>query len=403
MTANNNSKVSCTVSRYTVPCSICSSDILPGDRMFAMQPIAKKQIDTDDDNVAADKNKKRAAIVWGHEACYNPSLPPPPTCRHWQRLGRCPAQDMGMCAFRHDEKYKGISKSLDKQRWGGRRHFVRNQHKNSVFRIWLMQTYGMDYLNRTDGVILDVAGGKGELSFELINLCGIKGSTVIDPRPLNLRLVQTKWSKGLWEPQRTGVFSKWNPACEVGCKDRQSTSPRHMRCFFDSESIVQLMNAKDDIDIERTNQQFASDLDRAKRIVWTTKGLQHEDGVSYNEEEKGETKSTANSTIGESGEFEIVDPSEARNILKRCHLIVGFHPDQAAGEIVDFAISENIPWCIVPCCVYSDTFTKRKLKDGSKVKTYDNLVQWLLEKDPRAKVDTLELEGKNQVVYMLPE
>lgn len=325
---------------------------------------------------------------------------------------------MGLCAFQHKEDEKGTSVSLDKQRWGGKRHFTRNQHKNTVFRIWLMQTYGIEYItNNTDGVILDVAGGKGELSFELINLSGVKESVVIDPRPLNLSLVRTKWKKGLWEPKRTGVFSKWNPACEEGCKDRQPCSPRHLRCFFDANSFVQFMDAKECIDIERTNEQFQCEIDRAKKIVWTTKGLQHEDGESYNEEvvdtqadttmSNGSTESKERSTNNEedgttSSSSEIVDPTEARNILQRCHLIVGLHTDQATGDIIDYAISQNIPWCIVPCCVYSDTFTQRKLRDGTKVKSYEHLIRWLCEKDPRAKTATLDLEGKNTVVYTLP-
>jgi hypothetical protein len=39
--------------------------------------------------------------------------------------------------------------------------------------------------------VLDVAGGKGELSFELINLSSIP-STVCDPRPLQVSLLVQK-------------------------------------------------------------------------------------------------------------------------------------------------------------------------------------------------------------------
>ena len=100
---------------------------------------------------------------------------------------------------------------------------------------------------------------------------------------------------------------------------------------------------------------------------------------------------------------EIVDPADARDLLQRCQLVVGFHPDQAAGDIVDFAVARNLPWCVVPCCVYSETFTQRKLKDGTNVKSYDHLVKWLCEKDQRARIATLDLEGKNTVVYTLPK
>src|SRR5210317_1598832 len=98
----------CTISRYEVPCAVCQSSILPGDRMFCIGESTTTK------------------ISWGHETCYRTNLPPPPICRHWMRLGRCPSLQMGLCAFRHCDNQKGKDATLDKQRWGGRRHFVRN-------------------------------------------------------------------------------------------------------------------------------------------------------------------------------------------------------------------------------------------------------------------------------------
>eukprot|EP00985_Skeletonema_marinoi_P026639 scaffold20820_cov73-Skeletonema_marinoi.AAC.1 len=118
-----------------------------------------------------------------------------------------------------------------------------------------MQTYGIDYLNQENGVIIDAAGGKGELAWELINLSGVKDCVVVDPRQLNLSLVQTKWKKGLFEPKRTGpVFSKWYPACEDGCKMRQSKSPRHLRCFLDGEACVEFMTAASAEDVNKADE-----------------------------------------------------------------------------------------------------------------------------------------------------
>ena len=69
---------------------------------------------------------------------------------------------MNMCAFTYDDIDRGTSIiTQDKQRWGGNRRFVRNQHKNTVS-YFLMQTYGIDYMNKDEGVI-NVGGGKGEL------------------------------------------------------------------------------------------------------------------------------------------------------------------------------------------------------------------------------------------------
>ena len=55
---------------------------------------------------------------------------------------------------------------------------------------FLIDTFGREILNQGSGV-LDIAGGKGELSFELLNLNGIN-ATVVEPRALQLWR-QHKW------------------------------------------------------------------------------------------------------------------------------------------------------------------------------------------------------------------
>lgn len=55
---------------------------------------------------------------------------------------------------------------------------------------FLIDTFGRGLLDGGSGV-LDIAGGKGELSFELVNLNDIH-ATVVEPRPLQLWR-QHKW------------------------------------------------------------------------------------------------------------------------------------------------------------------------------------------------------------------
>ena len=51
----------------------------------------------------------------------------------------------------------------------------------TCFRKFLVETFGLERLGEGEGV-LDVAGGKGQLSFELVNLCRGVRSTVVDAR-----------------------------------------------------------------------------------------------------------------------------------------------------------------------------------------------------------------------------
>ncbi|KAL3934592.1 MAG: hypothetical protein SGBAC_009722 [Bacillariaceae sp.] len=53
--------------------------------------------------------------------------------------------------------------------------------RQRVFAKWLVQKYGVEMLSRGSGV-LDVAGGKGELSQALFDL-GVKKSVILDPNP----------------------------------------------------------------------------------------------------------------------------------------------------------------------------------------------------------------------------
>ena len=58
------------------------------------------------------------------------------------------------------------------------------KHSCAPLSRWLLDTFGRDVLGAGAGV-LDVAGGKGGLAFELANLNGV-AATVLDPRPLSL-------------------------------------------------------------------------------------------------------------------------------------------------------------------------------------------------------------------------
>jgi len=56
----------------------------------------------------------------------------------------------------------------------------------------LIDTFGREKLAQGSGV-LDIGGGRGELSFEMLNLNNIR-ATIVDPRPGSLSK-QAKWLK----------------------------------------------------------------------------------------------------------------------------------------------------------------------------------------------------------------
>ena len=95
------------------------------------------------------------------------------------------------------------------------------------------------------------------------------------------------------------------------------------------------------------------------------------------------------------GTTAVATARELFSLLESTKLIVGLHPDQAAGSIAQAAIAMGIGFAVVPCCVYSAEFPKRTLLSGKRVTAHDDLVQWMKELHPEVKTCKMDFEGKN--------
>ena len=92
--------------------------------------------------------------------------------------------------------------------------------------------------------------------------------------------------------------------------------------------------------------------------------------------------------------------AEAEAVVREATLVVGIHPDQATGDIVDFALETGKPFAVVPCCTFAQIFKDRVLKSGKRVRTYGDLVKWIREKDEENIRETaLEAPGRNIVLW----
>ena len=169
--------------------------------------------------------------------------------------------------------------------WKRRR--VYNEGRASAVRRWMLNVLGREYL--FEGGCLDIAGGKGELSFEIMNLNGVM-STVIDPRPLDLYRFKRKLEFGFYH--RNDVLGSYNhlPAPQRGDIPRL---PNHIRGFFEMfesgamEGHVPVVKKKkeeeeekeeeEDLDsfvyplILRDSEAFDSGLEVGQSIAWSTK------------------------------------------------------------------------------------------------------------------------------------
>jgi hypothetical protein len=92
---------------------------------------------------------------------------------------------------------------------------------------------------------------------------------------------------------------------------------------------------------------------------------------------------------------------EYDTLVKQASCLVGLHPDECTEAILDKALLYDKPVAIVPCCVFPHMFPDRYLagRPDVPVTTYDDFLQYLLEKDDRLQKATLPFEGRNQVIY----
>jgi len=168
------------------------------------------------------------------------------------------------------------------RRHGSRqRKRVYNDGRVGALRRWLLNTFGRVYLTNGSGII-DVAGGKGEFSFEMCNLNDIK-STVFDPRPMELRRFIRKLEFGYYH--RNSVLNSYNDKS----KNSPVIMPHHIRGFFqlcNSYEICSFNSLKgEDINIPKMlidEETFNNCLQFSLNTFWSTKGLQHDDDVDHN-------------------------------------------------------------------------------------------------------------------------
>jgi hypothetical protein len=268
-------------------------------------------------------------------------------------------------------------------------------------------------LNRGSGVV-DAAGGSGHVSMAL-SMAGIQ-STVVDPRPAVGKLPGR--DRKYYQRQ---IRRQWNimddaSAVTTIMSDNECGNSTNLYCLpvVPFKSIRAWIGVPP-IDIDHNRRQ-PDNHNGPLPVVACNDRNEFDD----NDDDSG----NINNIIHE-------DQSTAC-LLATCSAIVALHPDEATDAVVDSAILNQIPFAIVPCCVYSRLFPHRRIKrwkpllksstdddDAAAVAaahstpttiaaaretyepvvTYHDLLDYLQAKHPSIQRTTLPFLGANVVLW----
>ena len=302
----------------------------------------------------------------------------PAPCKFWLNQGTCHKGDA--CRYAHDPDRAGhldwIAERKRQRRLlslaEGDPHGVEGvaskAHRAAKFAEWLVATFGEETLRRGSGV-LDVAGGRGDVSFELHTARGVP-CTLVEPRPRKLNRLQHKWLKK--RRQRERKAEEWNRASGDGDGDWDGGS-------------------RDDVPASAPSRERTG----------TDEAFLESAGVLC-------------------AQIRAEFTPDNWHAFADCSVVVGMHPDQATEAIVDFAAKFGKPFAVVPCCVFPQLFPHRTVpaggdRDGdgdgddtpvdgvgdgkvTPVTERRQLVRYLARKT-KGDVAFLDFEGANQVVY----
>lgn len=260
---------------------------------------------------------------------------------------------------------------------------------NAVFAAWLVDTFGVEALRGGEkdekdekdtndendenasssahaigpasGGVVDIAGGRGLLAFELALEHGVP-VTLVDPKPLRLNK-KTRRRVRKWLRETFGGTEA------LGSEDLSRVPVRHVRAAF--EGMCQSES--------RTFGETAASVQDLERDVADVADVAEVTDVAEN---------TKKQTIAAA--------------VRAASALVAMHPDQATDSVFETALALGKPFAVVPCCVFADLNPHRVLASGAPVRTYDEMLEYYQAKAPDVRRARLAFEGRREVLYRLP-
>ncbi|KAF9438172.1 hypothetical protein BGZ76_009379 [Entomortierella beljakovae] len=297
-------------------------------------------------------------------------------CKFWINSQKCPIKN---CPRLHPtgSEYLAAQEMWVRERTKSRKerslltddpHSISSKVPHSqrafIFCRWLVNKFGVEYLNSGSGV-LDVAGGKGEISLFLTHMFGIR-STVVEP---NVR------------------------------RDKS----------YRRRNLMDIIKKQMDIEAGGDGQYFRDFKPSAVKAADT---IEPDTKLDYEQSEAERLKERRRQKKLDEAQFEVpristlLDEHFAEthgSTLEGASAIIGMHPDQATEPIVDMALKHGKPFVVVPCCVFACDNPHRRLLNDGEVNTTLDFIQYLTEKaiisGASVSREFLPFDGMNIVVF----
>ncbi|KAK3822328.1 MAG: hypothetical protein J3R72DRAFT_459178 [Linnemannia gamsii] len=347
----------------------------PGDDPFPTEPAMGlvQQVNNNDHNKACAAPSTNNTSTTSSATSTHPEIPKADThestqpvwtdyCKIWINSQKCLKQD---CKKLHPigDDYARIQEMWVRERTLARRqrsklqedpHSILSKVPHSqrafIFSRWLVDTFGQEYLNSGSGV-LDVAGGKGEISLFLKHMFGIQ-STVVEP---SVRRDKSYQRRNLMD-----VIQK-QLDIEAG-----GDGNIHRRDFSIKSASIGVTD-------DRIQTSAEAGIDSAGHL---------EEQVD-NVKERRRIKKLQEAQFVVPRLCTLLDDQfavEYKDVFEKASILIGMHPDQATEPIVTMALKHNKPFAVVPCCVFAHENADRRLLDGGEVNTTLEFIQYLTEK-----------------------
>jgi len=238
----------------------------------------------------------------------------------------------------------------------------KSQH-NFVFASWIVSTFGQQALRGLGRCVVDIAGGSGGLSYELSVRYGIECALIEAREASGVRLSSM-------DRRRMKRLCKW--------RSREASTPSIDR--LQQDPLVMLL-LREGISVQDDGFILPRVVNCLSEQTLPFEHIQIEFPLNFSSQEC------------ETGLLKLLCSSS---------LLVGMHADQATESIVDAALQLNLPFAVVPCCVFPSLFPDRKNPDGSTIISTEEFIDYLQRKDPSIMKCTLPFYGRNVVLYRVP-